>query len=58
MRYIAAFFQYVRHNGLKTAIGRTLGFIKRKIKRAPVVQNVVVKRPIQRDDIRGRCCRG
>lgn len=46
MRYIAAFFQYVRHNGLKTAIGRTLGFIKCKIKRAPVVQNVVVKRPI------------
>ncbi|MBT1165147.1 glycosyltransferase family 4 protein [Bifidobacterium felsineum] len=46
MRYIVAFFQYLRHNGLKVAVARTFSFVKRKIKRTPVVQNVVVKRPI------------
>ena len=46
MRYVAAFFQYLRHNGAKTAIKRTFNFVKRKFKRVPVVQNVVAKRPI------------
>lgn len=47
MKYLQAFFQYLRHNGFKATMKRSIGFITRRLRRTPIAQTVVSKRRIE-----------
>lgn len=46
MKQVAAFFRYLFHNGPVVAIRRTAGYLKRRLRKTPIAQNIVVKRQI------------
>lgn len=47
MNHIRVFVQYLRCHGVRVAVRRTVDYLKRKLRRAPIAQTVIAKRPIE-----------